>query len=103
MRRGEVWWVERPEVGRRPHLVLSRDAAIPVLTSVLAVPATRTIRGILSEVEIGPEDGMPDQCALTLDNVRAVSKGYFVERICTLGPDRMASICRALALATGCR
>ena len=101
--RGEVWWVERPEVGRRPHLVLTRDAAISVLTSVLTVPATRTIRGIASEVEIGPDDGMPDHCALTLDNVRVVAKGLFVDRICTLGPERMASVCRALAHATGCR
>ena len=103
MNRGEVWWVERPEVGRRPHLILTRDAAIPVLGSVLAVPATRTVRGIPSEVELGPEDGMPDRCALTLDNVRAIAKGLFVERICTLGPERMESVCRALAHATSCR
>ena len=60
MNRGEVWWVERPEVGRRPHLILTRDAAVPVLGALLAVPATRTVRGIASEVELGPEDGMPD-------------------------------------------
>ena len=103
MNRGEVWWVERPEVGRRPHLILTRDAAVPVLGALLAVPATRTVRGIASEVELGPEDGMPDQCALTLDTIRAVAKGFFVERICTLGPERMESVCRALAHATGCR
>ena len=103
MNRGEVWWVERPEAGRRPHLILTRDAAIPVLTSLLAVPATRTVRGIASEVELGPEDGMPDRCALTLDNARAIAKAFFVERICTLGPERMASVCTALSHATGCR
>jgi mRNA interferase MazF len=95
--------VNRGGVGRRPHLILTRDAAIAVLTSVLTVPATRTIRGIASEVEIGPDDGMPDHCALTLDNVRVVAKGLFVERICTLGPERMASVRRALDYATGCR
>jgi mRNA interferase MazF len=100
--RGEVWWVERPDIGRRPHLVLTRDVAIPLLRSVIAVPATRTVRGIVTEVELGPEDGMPDSCALTLDNVRAIPKAFFIERICTLGPERMASVCRALAHATGC-
>ena len=103
MNRGEVWWVERPEVGRRPHLILTRDAAIPVLGSLLAVPATRTVRGIASEVELGHEDGMPDQCALALDNVRVIAKGFFVERICTLRPERMESVCQALTHATGCR
>jgi mRNA interferase MazF len=101
--RGEVWWVERPEIGRRPHLILTREAAIPVLSSLLAVPATRTVRGIPSEVELGPEDGMPDRCVLTLDNVRAIAKGLFVERICTLGPERMLNVCQALSHATGCR
>jgi mRNA interferase MazF len=101
--RGEMWWVERPDAGRRPHLVLTRAAAIPVLRSVIAVPATRTVRGILTEVELGPEDGMPDRCALTLDNVRAVPKAFFVEPICTLGVEAMARVCRALDHATGCR
>ena len=100
--RGEVWWVERPDAGRRPHLVLTRDAAISILGSVIAVPATRTVRGIQTEVELGPEDGMPDRCALTLDNVRAIPKAFFVEPICTLGLERMVSVRRALGHATGC-
>jgi mRNA interferase MazF len=103
VRRGEVWWVERPGVGRRPHLVLTRDAAIDSLTRVIGIPATRSVRGIPSEVELGPDDGMPDRCALTLENVRVLRKAYFVERICRLGPDRMDEVCRALAVATGCR
>ena len=103
MRRGEVWWVEPPDAGRRPHLVLTRDSAIRPLTRVLGVPATRTIRGIASEVEIGPDDGMPDRCVLSLDNLRVLPKSFFVERICMLGPERMESVCRALAIATGCR
>ena len=103
MNRGEVWWVERPEAGRRPHLILTRDAAVPFLASLLAVPATRSIRGIDTEVEIGLEDGMPDRCALTLDNLRAIDKEYFIRPICTLGPERMASVCKALSRATGCR
>lgn len=103
MNRGEVWWVERPEAGRRPHLILTREAAVTVLTSVLAVPATRTIRGIDTEVELGLEDGMPDRCALTLDNMRAIDKEFFIRPICTLGPERMASVCKALDRATGCR
>ncbi|MFN0091614.1 MAG: toxin, partial [Acidimicrobiales bacterium] len=30
-RRGELWWCEPPKIGRRPVVVLSRDAAIPRL------------------------------------------------------------------------
>lgn len=103
MNRGEVWWVERPGAGRRPHLVLTRDAVIPRVERVLGVPATTTIRGIPTEVELGPEHGMPTTCVLVLDNTRVLRKAYFVERICVLGPERMESVCRALAIATGCR
>ena len=102
MRRGEIWWADAPEVGRRPYLVLTRDAAIPVVNAVLAVPATRTVRGIPTEVPIGPHEGMPEACALTLDNLTAMPKAFFVERISELGPDLMASVCRALARAASC-
>ena len=102
MKRGEVWWVERPGARRRPHLVLTRDVAIERLQTVLGVPATTTIRGIPTEVELGPEDGMPAACVLTLDNTRVLRRAYFVEKICELTPDRMRRVCEALALATGC-
>jgi mRNA interferase MazF len=102
VRRGEVWWVEAPGLGRRPHLILTRDAAIPVLNAVIGVPATRTVRDIPTEVQIGPDQGMPEECALALDNVRVIRKAFCVERICELGPDVMQRVCRALADATGC-
>jgi mRNA interferase MazF len=98
-----VWWAEQPDLGRRPHLVLTRDAAIPVLNAVLAVPATRTVRGIPTEVPLGPDEGMPAECALSLDNISVVPKAFFVERICTLGPGVMEKVCRALGYASGCR
>lgn len=103
MRRGEVWWVERPGATRRPHLILTRDAAIAPLEQVLGVPTTRTIRGVATEVEVGPDDGMPTACVLSLDNTRVLPKAYFMERICELGPEQMDRVCRALAIATGCR
>jgi mRNA interferase MazF len=95
--------VEHPAGGRRPHLVLTRDSAIEGMARVLGVPATRTVRGIPSEVELGPDDGLPDRCVLSFDNLRVVRKAYFVDRICTLGPERMVHVCRALAIATRCR
>jgi mRNA interferase MazF len=100
--RGEVWWVEHPEAGRRPHLLLTRQAAIPVLNAYLAVPATRTVRGIPTEVRLGAHDGMPADCALSFDNIAVIPAAYFVERITKLGPDRLTEVCRALAIATGC-
>ena len=57
---GEVWWCELGEIGRRPVVVLSRDAAIPRLRRTLIGPCTTTIRGIPSEVLLEPsEDPIP--------------------------------------------
>ncbi len=100
--RGEVWWAEYPEAGRRPYLVLTRQAAIPLLHAVLAVPATRTIRGIPTEVVLDRDDGMPVECALSFDNLVTVPKEFFRERITRLSVARMTEACRALALASGC-
>jgi mRNA interferase MazF len=100
--RGEVWWVEDPEAGRRPHLVLTRQTAIPVLNSVLAAPATRTVRGIPTEVPLSRADGMPEDCVVSLDNITLVPKALFVEPICRVSADRMHQVCAALAVATGC-
>jgi mRNA interferase MazF len=83
--------------------VLTRDAAIEPLTRVIGVPATRTVRGIPTEVELGPEDGLPESCVLSFDNMRVLRKAYFAERICVLGDGRMHEVCQALAVATGCR
>ena len=55
--RGEIWWCELPEVGRRPVVVLSRDTAIPRLRRTLVGPCTTTIRGLPSEVVLEPNDG----------------------------------------------
>src|SRR4051812_117401 len=67
--RGEIWWHEAPDESRRPYLVLTRDAGIPVLNQLLAVPVTRTIRGIPTEVRLDEVDGLPAECVLTLDNL----------------------------------
>ena len=100
--RGEVWWAEQVERKRRPVLILTRTEAIPVLHSVVVAPATRTIRSIPSEVPLGPDDGMPEECALSFDNTSLMPKTMLTRRICRLGPERMLQACRALAAAFDC-
>jgi mRNA interferase MazF len=101
--RGEIWWCELPDVGRRPVVVLSRDAAIPRLRRALIGPCTTTIRGIPSEVVLEPtEDPVPRSSAVNLDSVESVSIGTLVERLGRLSDDRMRRVCDALAIAVAC-
>jgi mRNA interferase MazF len=102
-RRGELWWCELPEIGRRPVLVLSRDVAIPRLGRTLIAPCTTTLRGLPSEVVLEPgDDPVPRPSALNLDSVESVSVAVLVDRLGTLSDDRMRQVCAALEVAVAC-
>ena len=100
--RGEVRWLELEEEGRRPVVVLTRDEALPRLRNVVVALVTRTIRGIDTEVELGPSDGMPVTCAVSLDNLRTVPRALLTEPITRLEPAKLNAVCRALRHSTGC-
>lgn len=101
-RRGEVWWGEIEQVGRRPFLVMTRSAAIPVLHNLLAAPITRTVRSLPTEVFLGPDDGMPVECAASFDNLRVVPKAHLVDLLCVLDPMKLLQACAALRAAVDC-
>jgi mRNA interferase MazF len=101
--RGEVWLCELAEAGRRPVVVLSRDAAIPRLRRALVVPCTTTIRGLASEVVLEPiDDPVPRRSAVNLDSVESVSVAVLVDRLGRLADSRMREICAALSVAVDC-
>ncbi|MEY2442287.1 MAG: mRNA interferase MazF [bacterium] len=101
--RGEVWWCELPDLGRRPVVVLSRDAAIPRLRRALVAPCTTTVRGLASEVLLSPDaDPIPRRCAVNLDSVESVSVGVLVDRVGRLSDNRMVQVCAALDVAVAC-
>jgi mRNA interferase MazF len=104
MRRGEVWWADMPQpIGRRPALLLSRDSAYKVRTSVTVAMVTRTIRGIPVEVPLGPEDGMPTECVVNLDTILTVPKSRLSQRITALSPAKMAAAAKAIIFALDLR
>src|SRR2546425_9015692 len=80
--RGEVWWCELADIGRRPVVVLSRDAAIPRLRRALVAPCTTTVRQLPSEVLLEPgTDPIPRPSAVNLDSIESVSVAALVERL----------------------
>lgn len=99
---GEIWWTEVPDAGRRPALVVTRDAALPVLRAVLVAPVTRTIRGIPTEVALGAEDGLDESCAASFDNLRLVPRWVLTDRVGRLDDSKACEICRALSAVADC-
>jgi mRNA interferase MazF len=83
-------------------LVLTRSSALPYLSRATVAPITSTIRGVPSEVALGPDDGMKHPCAVNLHNVMTVNQENLGRRLTELGPRRMQEVCAALAFALGC-
>lgn len=88
--------------GRHPVCVVTRDEAIARLDNVVVATVSSRIRGLGSEVRLGLDDGIPRECAISLDNLRTVPKALLDRPITRLGPVRMDELCRALAAASGC-
>ena len=101
--RGDVWWCEPLGTGRRPVIVLSRNASIPRLRRVVVAPCTTTIRGLASEVILEPgQDPVGRRCAVNLDSIESVSVAVLVERLGSLSSEKMFEVCAALGVATDC-
>ena len=102
MRRGEIWFAATPG-GDRPVLVLTRDPVAERVERVVVAALTRTVRGLVSELELTPEaDGVPTPCVVNFDNLHTVARPALRRRVTTLSPARMAQACRTLNDAVGC-
>ena len=100
MKRGEVWWAELPPpAGRRPVVLISRDAAYAVRLSITVAPVTRTIRDIPVEVPLGLEDGLPARCVVNADDITTIPKSSLRQLISTLSSVRLAEIDAAIRFA----
>ena len=101
--RGEIWLYEfKPPDKRRPVLVLTRSEVIPLLRTVMVAPITSAIRGAPSEVRVGTDEGLKADSAVNLDHVQTIDARHLHHYVGRLGDEKMAAVCRALAIAAGC-
>ena len=91
-----------PPDKKRPVVVLTRDSAIPYLSTVTVAPITSTVRGVPSEVVLNEEDGMKASCAVNLHNAVTISQDRLGRRVARLNSLRMGEICAALWFSLGC-
>ena len=100
MKQYEIWWANLPApAGRRPVLLLSRDAAYKYLNKLIVVEITTTIRGIAEEVPLGRTEGLLQPCVANCDNVRTAPRSSLVDRAGALAPARHVEVKRALGHA----
>ena len=96
-----MWWARTPG-GDRPVLVLTRDPVADRIDAVVVAACTRTIRGLISELPLGTDDGMPSRCVASFDNLHTVRRSALRRRITRLSDARMDDACSVLRQALGC-
>lgn len=83
----------------RPVAVLTRDAARSAMTKVTVAPITTTIKGLSSEVPVGPRNGLSQDCVISLDNVLTIPVDLLGRSIGFLTSEQEGLLARAIVLA----
>lgn len=65
----------------RPVLVLTRSIAVGRLRTITVAAITSTVRGLATEVLLGPANGLDLACAVNLDNVFTIDHAGLGRRI----------------------
>lgn len=83
----------------RPALVMTREAARNAMTKVTVAPITGTIKGLSSEVVVGPDNGLDHDCVVSLDNILTVPAVALGRTVGYLSATQEAQLARAVVLA----
>lgn len=102
MNRGEIWNFEfkKPDKAR-PVVILTRQEMIPHLHTVTVAPLTRTIRGVGSEILLGPSEGLKEHSAINLHHLMTVPKSGLHRFVASLSTEKMDQIKAAMLFALG--
>jgi mRNA interferase MazF len=72
----------------RPVLVLTRELVRPHLNRVTVAPITSRIRGLTTEVPVGPSNGLDHPSVVNLDNIGTILTVDLGRRIGQLLPEQ---------------
>ncbi len=102
MKRGEIrWYTFRAPDKRPPVLILTRDEVIDQLNEIIVAPLTRTTRGLVTEVVVTPDDGMPVVSAINFDHIALAQRSRIGPTLTSLPEARWLEARSALLAACG--
>ena len=100
MRRGEVWWADLAlPVGRRPVVLLSLNEAYQIRELITVAPVTTRLRGIPTEVPLGPREGLRKSGVANLDSIVTIRKSLLTRRISSLSSTKVEEVNQAIKFA----
>ena len=83
----------------RPALVLTREVARPYLGRVTVVPITSTVRGLKTELTLGPSNGLDHSCVANFDGVTTIPVADLGRQIGFLLDSQELELTEAIAAA----
>ncbi|MGH3829583.1 MAG: type II toxin-antitoxin system PemK/MazF family toxin [Pseudonocardiaceae bacterium] len=83
----------------RPVLILTRELVRPHLTRVTVAPITSTIRGLSTEVPVGPANGLDHESVVSCDNIVTVPISALGPHVGYLYPAQEAALAAAIRAA----
>ncbi|MEO7194806.1 MAG: type II toxin-antitoxin system PemK/MazF family toxin [Pseudonocardiaceae bacterium] len=83
----------------RPVLILTRELVRPHLTRVTVAPITSTIRGLSTEVPVGPANGLDHDSVVSCDNIVTVPASALGHHVGYLFPAQEAALAAAIRAA----
>jgi mRNA interferase MazF len=84
---------------RRPALILTRRSKLHLLTWVTVAPITSTVRGLTSEVHVGPRNGLDHDSVVSCDNIATVRSASVGDTIGMFFSDQEPALARAISEA----
>ncbi|MFD4180425.1 type II toxin-antitoxin system PemK/MazF family toxin [Rhodococcus sp. NPDC058514] len=83
----------------RPVLILTRELVRPHLTRVTVAPINSTIRGLSSEVAVGPGNGLEHESVVSCDNIVTIPVGALGRHLGYLLPSQEQALSEAIRAA----
>lgn len=83
----------------RPVLVLTRELVRPHLARVTVAPITTRVRGLSSEVSVGPRNGLESDGVVSCDNIVTVPSATLGRQIGVLFSEQELELSRAIHAA----
>ena len=83
----------------RPVVVLTRELVRPRMTRVTVAPITTTVRGLSTEIPVGPANGLDKACVVSCDNIVTVPKSALGRQIGYLLPAQETALTEAIHAA----
>ena len=101
IQRGDVWDADIPGVGVHPVVIVTRDTAIPLLSSLVCVLITSSFHGHVAEVSVGQAQGLDHESAANCDNIFTLPAHVLTRRRGHIDAAKLSELDAALIIALG--